>query len=148
MAVTCALRASAIPPVLDAIQDLLQNLWSRTGEVRLEDRLRFESAVVEIAANIIKHAQPADGEPTVTLHLEVECDAHALRATFHDDAQPACVDLDAVVMPDQDAEGGRGLALATAATELLGYERAGSMNRWLVECARSDRSLNTTGSNT
>lgn len=137
MAPTCALRAVATPAVLDEIQDLLGDLWADAGNLDSPDRLRFECAVVETAANIIEHSRPDGGRVAVTLTVELAIEEKTLRATLSDDGRPSTVDLDAVSMPDEDAECGRGLALATAASDLLGYVRNGTLNRWTVECVRS-----------
>lgn len=137
MAVTRELRAPALPASLDDIQDLLAELWSVAGGVTAADRMRFESAVVEIAGNIIEHARPAPHATIVTLRLAVDCGPNALRAVLGDDGRPADVDLDVVTMPGLDAESGRGLALATALSDSLRFERLPTENRWTVECARS-----------
>lgn len=138
MTSTGELRAAALPAALDRVQDLLQQLWTSAADVEPVDRWRFESAVVEIAGNIIQHSSAGD-ESAVTMDLKVICSPTVLRAAFCDDGAPADVEMTAVVMPDVDAEDGRGLALATAMTDRLRYERAGDQNRWEIECVRSGR---------
>jgi serine/threonine-protein kinase RsbW len=137
---TRSLRAPALPASLDDVQDLLQEVWTGNADITLSDRVRFESAVVEIAANIINHGRAAPRCPVVTLHIDLGCDERVLRAAFADDGQPADVNLAVVVMPADDAEGGRGLALAAAVSDLLDYRRDGALNRWTVECLRESPS--------
>jgi serine/threonine-protein kinase RsbW len=113
---------------------MLQALWEEAGDVALEDRIRFETAVTEIAGNIVLHA-PA-GRP---LDFTIEVDVHPdrLEARFRDAGRRADVDLTPARMPDDLAESGRGLALALAAVDELEYQRDGIINRWRVIRRRS-----------
>lgn len=129
----------AVAESLDALQDRLAAAWDDIGaDVADHDRLRFEMAVVEIVANIIEHAGHHDTSPPVrTISCLVTVDDEEVRAEFADDGRPAAIDLSAVVMPDEDAESGRGLALAVAAVDDVQYVREGGINRWTVVCHRS-----------
>jgi serine/threonine-protein kinase RsbW len=100
------------------------------------DRWRFETAVAEVAGNIIKHSTPAGDADGVTLSFAVEADAGGIRGVFVDDGQETGVDLDTVQMPGVQAEDGRGLALAVSLCDVVRYERAGSTNRWTLVCHR------------
>lgn len=129
----------AVSASLDALQDRLAETWTDIGaDVADHDRLRFEMAAVEIVANIIEHAGHQDTPPPVrTISCLVVVDDDELRAEFADDGRPAAIDLSAVVMPGEDAESGRGLALAVAAVDDLSYEREDGINRWTLVCRRS-----------
>lgn len=131
------LSVPAVPASLGAIHDLVEQVWSGTAGVTAADRLRFETAVVEVAGNIIEHATPAGGAAEVTLSLAVGTDRASIRGVFVDDGQEADVDLDEVRMPDPGAEAGRGLALVVSLCDRVHYERAGSTNRWTLVCHRS-----------
>lgn len=127
-------RVPALPAGLDDIQDLINDMWSLTRGIAEHDRYRFEAAVVEVAANIVEHARPADDRGHVTLDLSVTFGSEELRAEFCDDGQAADVDLDDVTMPGTHAEDGRGLALAKTYSDALRYARRGSVNRWTITC--------------
>ncbi len=127
-------RVPALPAGLNDIQDLIDDMWSLTRGIAEHDRHRFESAVVEVAANIVEHARPADDRGQVTLDLTVSFGSEELRAVFCDDGQAADVDLDDITMPGTHAEDGRGLALAKTCSDALRYARRGSVNRWTITC--------------
>ena len=138
------LRVGAHPESLDRVHELLARLWT-DDDMPAVDRMQFETAVAEVAANIVEHA--ADGRD-VTLVLRVSRWPDRVEARFEDDGAEAHVDLDAASMPESGdpddldavlalAEDGRGLALARAAVDELVYEREGSTNRWFLVRRRS-----------
>jgi serine/threonine-protein kinase RsbW len=134
---TRELRAPAEPASLDAIQDVVQELWSLVSDVSPADRVRFETTMVEIVGNIIEHATPADGKLGVMLAFVATVDSGSLTGTVSDDGRRAAVDLGTVAMPGVDAEDGRGLALVLAMSESVHYERSGGTNRWTIVCTRT-----------
>lgn len=67
--VTHELQVPALPASLDEIHDLVSDMWPCTPGVEAQDQQRFEAALVEVAANIIEYARPADGRAVVTLDL-------------------------------------------------------------------------------
>ncbi|MGY1724070.1 ATP-binding protein [Blastococcus sp. SYSU DS0533] len=117
------------PAALEALHELITDLWQESPAVPHGDRLRFETAVTEIAGNVVKHAGTAPGR-TFTVELTVYPDR--LEAHLQDRGRPAAVDLDVVTLPDELAESGRGLALAVAAVDELTYRRDGAVNHWRV----------------
>lgn len=126
----------AVPASLDVIHDHLEQLWSHRAGVAEADRWRFETAVAEVAGNIIKHSTPVGDTQGVTLSFAVQADAGSIRGIVVDDGQETDVDLDTVQMPGVQAEDGRGLALAVSLCDVVRYERVGSTNRWTVVCHR------------
>ncbi|SBS73593.1 ATP-binding protein [uncultured Microbacterium sp.] len=120
--------------LVDAVHDALADLWSRVPEVSDEDRMLFALAVSEVATNVVEHAEGPE-HPTVTIRLEV--DATTLTAVMTDDADPALIRLDRVTMPGEDAESGRGLALALAALDDLQHDPTHG-NVWLLRRRRRD----------
>jgi serine/threonine-protein kinase RsbW len=126
--------APALPDSLGQIHDVVLATWSERGDVPMADRIRFETAVMEIAANVVEHARPARDGDTVTMSFALSAGAGTLQGTFEDDGEQSAVRLDQVSMPGPDAENGRGLALASALSDDFRYERAGSANRWTVVC--------------
>ncbi len=125
----CALRLEgpADLPCLQRVHDLLDELWSRVPDVDPIDRYRFETAVIEVAGNIVEH-----GGPRVRLRLGLTASTDRVEACFRDTGSPVDVQATAEHVPDPLAETGRGLALARAAVDDVVYERAGSTNLWHV----------------
>ena len=119
---------------LDAIHDLVDQLWRAEPDVTDTDRMMFTTAVLEVANNIVTHNRSRSG---VSISLALTADPSALRAEFSDDGSPAVVDLESAALPEDLAESGRGLALARMALNELGYERTKEMNRWRLARHRS-----------
>jgi serine/threonine-protein kinase RsbW len=135
------LAAPADPEMLDLVHALLEQLWASHPDVSETDRIRFETAVIEILANIVEHAFELDGEAGDTARVrrfDVSLGAtdEELLASFGDNGLPIALDLSDVTMPDELAESGRGLALATAALDDLSYERVDGRNHWKLLCIR------------
>ena len=121
------LETTAGPELLEPVHDLLARLWVDEPGVDQRDRIRFETAVAEVAANIVEHGAAAGAE-RVSLRLSSSPDR--IQAVFEDDGAPV------ETRPDQppagDAERGRGLSLARAAVDRFSYEREGATNRWVL----------------
>jgi serine/threonine-protein kinase RsbW len=116
---------AALPEVLESVHELLERIWAAHPDVTDADRMCVETAVVEVAANIIEHAGGAE------LGLEVEVCADRVQALFQDTGAAFDGDLGAAGLPDDElSERGRGLALVQALVDEVGYERAGDTNRW------------------
>lgn len=130
------LVAPALPASLEEVHALLDALAQRCPDITARERIRFETALVEVASNVIEHALPRPPADHVTVTVVLRCDEGSLTAELLDDALPAGVDLTAAEMPDEDAESGRGLALALTLCDELRLEQEGDGNRWTVVCRR------------
>jgi serine/threonine-protein kinase RsbW len=133
------LSAPAELESIDLVQSAIAELWEHDGSVAAADRIRFEVAVVEIIGNIVEHAFRLDRGVTASsrlLDIDLGVEADRVVASFQDNGMPAEIDLSRVTMPDEDAESGRGLALAIAALDDLGYERVAGRNHWNLLCLR------------
>lgn len=132
------LSAPATPEMLDLVHAVLEQLWAAHDDVGTADRVRFETAVIEILGNIVEHAYQLDAAAAGSRRFDVVLAATEteLVASFGDDGVPMSIDLSAVAMPDDLAESGRGLALAMAAVDDLTYERVGGRNLWRLTCTR------------
>jgi serine/threonine-protein kinase RsbW len=130
-----SLGAAAVPESLELIHELLEKVWEGEPGIDLMDRIRFETALIEVASNIIEHSQPAGSDP-VRLVLVVECEPERLFAEFTDNAKPAGIDLAAAEFPDDTYGSGRGLALAKVALDHFSYAKEDSGNRWTLLCRR------------
>ncbi|UXA20375.1 ATP-binding protein [Mycobacterium sp. SMC-4] len=116
---------------LDQLQQVLDDVWS-THSIDDVVRMHIELAVSEIAANIIEHS---DNGKAVRLRMDVNILPDAVRITFTDDGHPAPVDLTRVSMPDENAERGRGLAIAHRVLDEFSYRRDEHGNHWTL-CRR------------
>lgn len=121
---------------LEAVHDLLASWWPDIDGLDTRVRFAFETAVAEIAGNIIEHSHGLAGAEGRRFTLELTADDALLQAVFQDNGIPAGVDLSTVTMADVDEEGGRGLALTLASIDVLDYRYEGGRNIWRLECRR------------
>lgn len=121
---------AAEPGLLEALHEACGRLWAAVPEVPEADRTRFETAVVEIATNIVRHTRGADGGP-VRAVAELRAVDHELEATFEDDGVAMDVDL-VPPEPDDLAVSGRGLLLIRRAVDSLSFAREGDHNVWRI----------------
>jgi serine/threonine-protein kinase RsbW len=115
------------PDSVDVVHEMLEQLWEERGDVDEMDRFAFETALVELTANVIQHATSTTA---VVCRLGVSIDDDALRAHLVDTADPPGIDTSPREMPDEFAESGRGLALIQALVTTFEYERSASRNVW------------------
>ena len=128
----------AVPGTIDQLHDLLERVGAEHPDVPAGDLSMFETAVVEIAGNIVEHGRPP-GKVRYTFSLHVRPDR--LVGVLSDSG--ARVDRDVVDRarshtPDPDDEQGRGLPLANAALDVLVHDHDGCGNRWLMTRLRRD----------
>jgi serine/threonine-protein kinase RsbW len=124
------IRYPGTPTCFDVVQDALAELWTDAEDVAPTDRMLFETALIEIVGNLVEHARQPDGLP-VDVHMQITVHADRVEARMHDNGTPAHVDSTGAEMPDELAEGGRGLALAAAVTDLA-HVREDDGNTWTV----------------
>jgi serine/threonine-protein kinase RsbW len=134
------LSVPARPASLDLVHTAVAQLWDGHDSIGPVDRIRFETAVVEIFANIVEHAFRTDpalpDELTRRLRLSLAVTDELVTARFSDNGLPAELDLSTITLPDDDADSGRGLAMAVAALDDLQYERVAGRNHWSLVCRR------------
>lgn len=132
------ISAPATPQMMELAHDAIARLWEAHEDVAVADRIRFETAVVEILGNIVEHAYALDADASRTrrFDLVLTVDAEQVVATFGDDGVPVALDLSAVAMPEEHAESGRGLPLAVAALDDLAYDRVEGRNTWRLTVVR------------
>ncbi|WP_439693853.1 ATP-binding protein [Curtobacterium sp. SP.BCo] len=121
---------------LDEVQDRFGVWWDGLGIDDLRLRFGLETAVAEIAANIVEHTRRTDREAGRRYTVELDARDDELVAVLTDNGRPADVDLAAVTMADVDEESGRGLALAIAALDRLEHRHEGGHNVWTLACTR------------
>jgi serine/threonine-protein kinase RsbW len=87
----------------------------------------FETALGEIGANVLTHGRPGGHHEDVAYLLRFDGDRAS--ASFSDRG-PEVNDHLSREMPDPLSESGRGLAMARALLDELGYVREGDLNTW------------------
>lgn len=132
------LSAPAAPEILDLVHAMIEHLWA-THDVLPALQARFETAVIEILGNVVEHALGgAGGGDGRRFDIVLDVSPVQVAARLSDNGVPVELDLSGVTMPDELAEEGRGLALATAALDSLDYRRVDGRNVWDLVVLRSD----------
>jgi serine/threonine-protein kinase RsbW len=122
------LEGLAVPESLNLLHDLLDLVGREHPEIDSADLMLFETAVIEVAGNVVEHGKP-QGNVAWTFQLEVQDDR--LEARLSDSGEEYPGGTWGTTMPaDPMQEDGRGLALATAVLDALSYERRGTVNHW------------------
>ena len=137
-----ALSAPATPEIMDLVHAMLEHLWATNAGITDRDRVRFEMSVIEILGNIVEHAYAVDhvdvpGHDGRRFDIVIGASDAELMAHLGDNGLPTALDLSGIAMPDELAESGRGLALASAALEDLSYQRLDGRNLWDLLCLRT-----------
>lgn len=115
------------PSTIDDVHRVLAELWSQVPQVSASDKFSFETAVIELSSNVIRHADDGNG---VSCELRVACDGDTLTADLKDSGMAGEVYLANPPMPDAFAEAGRGLPIIHALVHAVTYERIEGLNRW------------------
>ena len=114
------------------VHKLLADAWEAFPDVVERDRLLFELAVQEVAANIVEHAGCG------SCSVEITVTADEVSGVLSDDGPPVEICLKRTRMPDAMAEGGRGLAMAQSALDTLRYTREPNENVWRLVRRRAE----------
>ncbi|ACZ31760.1 putative anti-sigma regulatory factor, serine/threonine protein kinase [Xylanimonas cellulosilytica DSM 15894] len=120
------LEGFAVPAGLAEVHGLLERVGAEHPEIHATDLMLFETAVGEIAANVVEHGRPI-GEVRWRLTLAVREDE--IEAELLDSGHEFAADFD-TAMPDEMAEGGRGLPLAGALLHRIELTRLDDANHW------------------
>jgi serine/threonine-protein kinase RsbW len=131
-----ALRGVAVPESLDLVQDLLVVVRSDHPDISETDLSMFETAIVEIHGNVVKHGRPV-GRVVYAFSLTVHADRLVGFLADTGEAATDLTDLTELPLVDVMAESGRGLWLARATLDELLYARAGDRNTWKMTRLRS-----------
>jgi len=112
---------------IDQVHDAVAELWRRHPGIGTVDRMAFETALVELATNIVRYALPG-GSAGPELRLTVG--VTELSAEFVDDGPEFRGYLDHFALPGPSAESGRGMAVIDSLTDFFEYYRAPAQNSW------------------
>jgi serine/threonine-protein kinase RsbW len=124
-------RGLSTADAIDSVHDELEGLWQDAPFVQDVDQMTFTTAVIEVASNIVQHAEPATAAP-VELGVDISVQSTLLRAhvsAFH--AKPPFGPMDPGT-PDDDSESGRGLALIQALVTTVTFQREDGTNTWIL----------------
>lgn len=136
--VDITVTATAGPEALAAIHAALARFWEQVADAAPDApdepwRWRFATAVLEIAANIVRHAFPPGRAPGL-MRLRLRWYPDRAVAVFADGGVPCEVSLRNLRAPADvlaSQEGGLGLWVAMTALDRLEYRRVrGTANRW------------------
>jgi serine/threonine-protein kinase RsbW len=123
-------RQFASPPDdVDLVHDLLKSVWADAPAITMTDRFSFETALVELASNVIRHA---DNGSEITGAITIEILDDQIAATLIDTGEHTQVELTENEMPDVLAESGRGIPLINALVDHFSYDRDGRLNKWQI----------------
>jgi len=120
------LEGFAVPDQLDAVHGLLAQAAGDHPELDPTDVMLFETAVIEIANNVVEYGRP---EGKVRWKFAIRVREDEIEAALDDTGQmfkPA----QGKAMPGEDAEGGRGLPIAEALLDRIEFKRMGGTNHW------------------
>ena len=118
---------------IDVVHDMLEDVWANSPSVSATDRVSFETALIELSSNVIRHADDGAGLHCV---LTVGVSDARIEARLTDTGVPNQVDLAGRAMPEEFAESGRGFALIKALVDEVEYVRTGSINHWRISRSR------------
>lgn len=128
---------------LDAVHVLLSEYWA-VAEAALQRavdgmwRALFDSAVAEIAGNIVRHTHPVNPD-SATFHISIVCYPDRMEATMLDHGAPYVL-TPMTGTPDMrealdnvELDHGWGLRITQAASDGLEYTRPhDGQNQWLI----------------
>jgi serine/threonine-protein kinase RsbW len=120
------LEGFAVPDQLDAVHTLLAQAAGDHPELEPMDVMLFETAIIEIANNVVEYGRP-EGEVrwkfTIRVHEdEIEAELDDTGQTFTPEHGKG--------MPGEEAEGGRGLPIAEALLDKIEFKRLDETNHW------------------
>lgn len=119
---------------INTVHDYIERVWAEHDDLDEMDRLRFETAIIELAANVIQHGDDGDG---VSAEVLITIDRDVIRGRISDSSEAGRVELALREMPDEMAESGRGIAFIQRLVDVLHYERRAGENVWMIEKRRT-----------
>lgn len=125
------LSGLAVPGDMERLHDLLERASADHPHVPAGDVMMFETAVMELANNVVEHGRPL-GEVLWSFHLEVEPAALTARLSDSGEEYAGWDPASTPEMPEETAESGRGLPLASAVLDELDYHRVDGVNVWTM----------------
>lgn len=121
-----AVTGFAVPESIDLLHALLDEVRTDHPEVVEADLSMLETAVIEIAGNVVRHAAE-DGTTLYEFRLWVR--PHELVGELVYEGEDPDLPADPQ-LPEDSAESGRGLVLAQAVLDDLEHSFVDGRNRW------------------
>lgn len=119
---------------LNVVHAFIEGVWSQYPDLDTMDKLRFETALIELAANVIQHADDGNG---IVADISITIDATYIRGHISDSSPAVKVELALREMPDEFDESGRGIAFIQKLVDVLHYERRENENLWMIQKRRA-----------
>lgn len=120
----------AVPDSLQELHALLEQIGTEHPQVDESDLMMFETAVIEIAGNVIEHGTPS-GQVVFVFHFTIHQDR--LECRLSDTSARPVPAIDTPSMPqDPSNEDGRGLALAHAVLDRMECRHEDGINHWTL----------------
>lgn len=143
-------RLPASPESLEAVHGLVDAVTASCAGLSAVDRMAFSTAVIEVAANVVRHARPEPGaavefavdlrawpdllEAVITetgaVHPGLDGDGRGPRPRASGGPSGAGQAAGSGECAPEDAESGRGLQLVRALVGRISFERRGGENVW------------------
>jgi serine/threonine-protein kinase RsbW len=120
-----------VPPEnVDAVHDLLDQVWAAAPSVATIEQFRFATALIELCGNVMEYAT-ASG--IIDFKVDITVTACTLEALVVDSGISNSLDINRVRdMPEEFSESGRGIAMIQSLVDEFTYERDGDVNRWRI----------------
>lgn len=132
--VSRTVRLTTPPGDVNTVHDFLVDVWGEAATVSDIDRISIETALIELAANVMQHAD-SDGAG-LACEFAIVIDDETIAITVRDTGEPGDIQLVGAEMPELDAESGRGLALINALVDDVAYSQEGGHNVWRLRRSR------------
>lgn len=121
-------RQLSVPPDdVDAVHKFLQTIWEENPHVPARDKDSLETAVIELATNIIQYSVAVSG---VTCKIVIQTSDDRIDVTIADNGELIALELDEHIIPDAFSESGRGIALVKALVDGFSFDTSGNKNEW------------------
>lgn len=118
-----------VPPGdVDEVHESVDDLWALNDDLGACERMRFETALLELASNVIEHT---DGYERLVCELTLLRTSTSLEAVLSDSGAAVQVPFRrSMPDPTELAESGRGISLIQLLMDDFTYERDVDTNRW------------------
>jgi serine/threonine-protein kinase RsbW len=114
---------------INVVHAYIERVWAEHPGLGVMDRLRFETALIELAANVIQHADDGNG---IIADITISVDDTTITGNISDSSPAGMVDMSMREMPDEYAESGRGIAFIQRLVDVFHYERRDDENFWVI----------------
>ncbi|MCA1942330.1 MAG: SpoIIE family protein phosphatase [Yonghaparkia sp.] len=122
-------RLHSPPDSVDTVQDALATVWGYVPDLSPADLMAAELAIVELAANVVQHANMGD---PIDFTLTVVVYDDRIETTVTDEGRVDHVDLRERAMPGGEAERGRGIPIMQSLADSLELRRIDGLKHWTI----------------